>query len=297
MENEKFAALILTHGRPDNIKTLGSLRNQGYTGPVYLVVDNEDARAGEYLSRYGKKMVRIFNKKKYADMVDEGNNFNERKCIIHARNASFDIARDLGLRYFIQLDDDYTGWHYRLGHRDDWALPIKDLNRVFDYLLEFYKKTDAVTVAIAQGGDFVGGKNSLNFKKATLKRKAMNTFICDVMRPFQFIGQVNEDVNTYTVLGSRGVLFFTVPLLSVVQSATQSQESGMTDFYLKYGTYVKSFTTIMMMPSCVKVGMVGDKHPRLHHHVLWKDCVPKILHEKYCKGRDGKGMPQVDRRG
>lgn len=295
MENEKFGALILTHGRPDNVKTLRSLRNQGYTGPVYLVVDNEDARADEYLTTYGEKMVRIFDKKKYADMVDEGNNFDERRTITHARNASFDIARDLGLRYFIQLDDDYTRWEYRISEMDGVAA-VKNLNRIFDYLVGFYKKTSALTIAIAQGGDFIGGKNSTNFKHATLKRKCMNTFICDVKRPFKFIGAMNEDVNTYTSVGSRGGLFFTIPLLSVVQGATQSQAGGITDMYLKYGTYVKAFTTVMMMPSCVRVAMMGEKHRRLHHRISWDHCVPKILDEKYCKGRDGKGMPQVDQR-
>ena len=36
-------------------------------------------------------------------------------------------------------------------------------------------------------------------------RKAMNSFICSVDRPFQFVGRINEDVNTYVLLGSRGV--------------------------------------------------------------------------------------------
>ena len=39
----KFAAFILTHGRPDNVVTYKTLRACGYTGDVFFIVDNEDA--------------------------------------------------------------------------------------------------------------------------------------------------------------------------------------------------------------------------------------------------------------
>ena len=41
---------------------------------------------------------------------------------------------------------------------------------------------------MGQGGDFIGGHQSGLWKKK-LKRKAMNSFICSVNRPFKFIGQ------------------------------------------------------------------------------------------------------------
>ena len=42
MENKEFAVFILTHGRPDNVKTLATLKKCGYTGKIYFIVDNED---------------------------------------------------------------------------------------------------------------------------------------------------------------------------------------------------------------------------------------------------------------
>jgi hypothetical protein len=111
----------------------------------------------------------------------------------------------------------------------------------------------------------------------------MNSFICSNERSFQFIGAMNEDVNTYTTLASRGALFFTMPLVSLTQKATQSQAGGISDMYLRFGTYCKAFTTVMMMPSCVQVAMMGDKHKRLHHQIRWRNCVPVILHERFCK--------------
>ena len=41
---DDFVALILTHGRPDNVKTVDALAKHGYTGPWALVIDDEDPR-------------------------------------------------------------------------------------------------------------------------------------------------------------------------------------------------------------------------------------------------------------
>jgi hypothetical protein len=57
----------------------------------------------------------------------------------------------------------------------------------------------------------------------------------------------------------------------------------MTDAYLKYGTYVKSFTTVMMQPSSVFVAMMGFTKNRLHHRVIQRNTVPMIVKEMYKK--------------
>jgi hypothetical protein len=98
-----------------------------------------------------------------------------------------------------------------------------------------------------------------------------------------FIGAMNEDVNTYTSIGSRGYLFGTIPMISLVQKATQSQGNGITDLYLKYGTYCKAFTSVMMQPSSVKVSMMHSNNPRIHHSIKWINTTPMIISEKYKK--------------
>ena len=44
---DNFAVFILSHGRPDHIKTLKALQKGHYTGKTYIVIDNEDDTAGE----------------------------------------------------------------------------------------------------------------------------------------------------------------------------------------------------------------------------------------------------------
>jgi hypothetical protein len=274
MENNEFCVFILTHGRPDNIKTLSTLKKCGYTGKIYFIVDNEDSTMDKYIQKYGD-IVKVFDKKAMADEVDEGNNFDNRKVIIHARNYCFVIAKELGIKYFIQLDDDYYYFGYRY---DTGAKIIKNLDRVFEIMLDYYKQADITSIAFSQGGDHIGG-----FSGIKLKRKCMNSFICSTDREFQFVGSINEDVNTYTILGSRGKLFFTFTNIQLDQKDTQSQDGGMTDAYNLNGTYIKSFHSVMMHPSSIKISMMNASNPRLHHSIKWANTTPMIIDDKYKK--------------
>ena len=273
MTNNDFAVFILTHGRPNNVRTYKTLQECGYSGKVYLIVDNEDKTIHEYYRKFGQEKVIVFDKKEIADRIDEGNNFDNRKVILHARNACFEIARVIGIKYFIELDDDYYYFGYRY---DSGAKKIKNLDAVFDILLQFYLTTPIKSIAFSQGGDHIGG-----FSNIKLKRKCMNSFLCSTDRPFQFVGSINEDVNTYTLHGSRGDIFFTFTNLQLDQKDTQSQSSGITDWYKLFGTYCKSFTTVMMQPSSVSISMMQCNHVRLHHSIKWINTVPVILNEKY----------------
>lgn len=283
MENKDFAVFILTHGRPNNVITLKTLKKCGYTGKIYFIVDNEDKTVDKYIENFGIEKVKIFDKKKFADSIDEGNNFDERRTITHARNACFKIAKDLNITYFIQLDDDYTKFDFRINTQGEYPsgnfIIKKNLNNIFNILLNFYKNINAHSIAISQGGDWIGGFQN----EWKLKRKCMNSFICSTNRKFTFIGAMNEDVNTYTTLGSRGVLFMTIPFLSLTQKQTQTQSGGITDMYLRYGTYCKAFTTVIMHPSSVKVSMMNTSNSRLHHSIKWKNTTTMIINQKYKK--------------
>jgi hypothetical protein len=282
MENKDFAVFILTHGRPNNVKTFQTLKKCGYTGQIYFIIDNEDKTVSRYIHNFGIEQVKIFDKKYYADRIDEGNNFDERRTITHARNACFDIAKQLGIIYFIELDDDYTKFDYRINSKGDYPkdkfMTRNRLDKIFDILLNYYKSISAKSIAISQGGDWIGG-----FEMWYFKRKCMNSFICSIDRQFQFIGAMNEDVNTYTILGNRGNLFITIPFISLTQLQTQSQTGGISDMYLRYGTYCKAFTTVMMHPSGVSVSMMNTTNPRIHHSIKWVNTVPCIIDEKYKK--------------
>ena len=95
-----FVVFILTHGRADNVYTYKALKQAGYTGRIILVIDNEDADADKYYSLYGEDNVYMFNKLLQALKVDAMGPDNDRKAILYARCACFDIAKKLGYKYF-----------------------------------------------------------------------------------------------------------------------------------------------------------------------------------------------------
>lgn len=283
MLRDNFCVFILTHGRSDRVYTYKTIRKEGYTGPVFFVVDNEDEQANEYIRRYGDDSVIIFDKAARAEKTDVADTVKDHRSVIYARNECFDIAKRLGYRYFLELDDDYTDFQYR--YEGNGKLLIKSANNlddIFEAMLCFLDVSGALTVAFAQGGDMIGGINAGNFRKGLL-RKAMNTFFCDTEKPFEFVGRINEDVNTYVLLGSQGKLMFTYTPFMITQKQTQSNAGGWTEVYLERGTYVKSFYSVIINPSAVKIAEMGDKHKRVHHSVNWDKCVPQILSERWKK--------------
>ena len=288
MKNKDFCIVILTHGRPEKVHTYRALMNAGCKYPIYLIIDNEDKTAAEYYKIFGREKVIMFDKLKISKTFDTADNFDNRKTIVYARNASFDIVEKLGYKYFLQLDDDYTEFRYKFNNNNIYTDKTihQNIDKIFDLTLRYYKSIPAKTISYSQGGDFIGGAKSpsnTNVTSIRIRRKAMNTFFLSVDRRFNFLGRINEDVNTYTNLGSKGGLIFQINKIAINQPTTQSNSGGMTETYLDGGTYLKSFYTVIFSPSCTVVSLLNSKNPRLHHKINWNNAVPKIINESYKK--------------
>jgi hypothetical protein len=291
MTDRNFAVFILTHGRADSVYTFKTLRQQGYTGKIYLLCDDEDKQIAKYKNLYGEDTVIVFKKQDAIDITDSGDNFKKRNSVVFARNWNFEIASDMGLTHFWQLDDDYTRFDYSLNAEMQYTTSNNKIGKLDDLLkamMDFMDTTPFHSIAFAQGGDFIGGEGCTllsRMRKDEIYRKVMNSFLFRVDRPVQFMGRINEDVNMYVEWGRRGILFMTSPQLRLQQVVTQQNSGGLTEIYLDLGTYTKSFYTVMYAPSCVKISEVGTTDRRIHHQVMWKYAVPKILDESHRKPR------------
>lgn len=282
-----FAVFIMTHGRADNVITFRTMRRQGFTGKIYIVIDTDDDQREKYIANFGAENVLIFDKKVEEQKMDTGDAGGSMKCVVFARNVCYRLAEELGLEYFIEADDDYTEFSFRIENEGKLkGISINDLDSVFEATFDFLDDSGALAVAPAQGGDFVGGATG-NTWKERVRRKCMNLFFCRTDNPIHFIGRINEDVTTYTYYTQQGKLFFTLADWQLNQKRTQAQSGGMTDTYLDGGTYLKSFYSVMWSPSCVKIapmgGGSGTQHYRIHHEVNWSKCAPKILNQKWKK--------------
>lgn len=280
---DDFAVFILTHGRPQRVTTFETLKRRGYTGKVYFVVDDEDKALADYQKRFGDRVL-TFSKADIAARFDEGDNFEDRRSVFYARNACRDLALRVGVRLYMQLDDDYTGFRFRFNRELEYVFKqIASLDDVLTALIDYFEAIPALTIAMSQGGDHLGGERGTYAKSVKTLRKAMNTFLCSVDRPFAFVGKINEDVNTYALAGLRGELMLTILALQMNQAQTQANSGGMTELYKDSGTYVKSFYSVMYAPSCVKIADMASDNRRIHHKFDWNACAVKIIREEHRK--------------
>lgn len=285
MNERNSAVIILTHQRADNCITVPTLRKCGYTGRIFLVIDNLDNQRVQYMENFGSENVIVFDKQEVAKRVDTLDNFKKMKAVVYARNEVFNIAKQLKLTHFVMLDDDYSSFNWR--YEKDGKLVynyVKQLDKVFDSYFDFLDRTTTKSICMYQMGDLIGGKGNPIISKKLIKRKIMNVFFCRTDRPFSFYGSINEDVNCYVLNGSRGDIYFSYGSAFVNQATTQKNSGGLTDIYLDLGTYVKSFYSVIVMPSAVKISTIGGcgggvRHLRIHHNISWNHCVPKIISE------------------
>jgi len=280
-----FAVFIITHGRAGHVTTDTVLRRQGFTGQILYVVDDLDPQLPEYQKLYGTDAVKVFSKSKIVKSFDIADTKTDTRSSCYARNAANILAEELKFDYFLVLDDDYVAFKFRYGSKDTLhAILCSNLDNLFAAMLRFLIATNADAVALAQGGDFIGGAKSKMWKDG-IKRKAMNSWFLTTKRPVTFLGRLNEDVNAYLAHGAIGKIFLSVTQATIDQKRTQQQAGGMTEAYLDSGTYQKSFYSVLFTPSCVKVQPMFHAFggTRYHHRITWDHAVPKIINERHRK--------------
>lgn len=291
--NRRFAAFILSHGRADRVFTYKSLRKHGYTGEIVILVDDEDGQVNAYRREFGDQVV-VFSKREAVGLTDACDNYKRSDSVVYARNINFRIAERMGVTHFVQLDDDYHCFGWGFGNDREYVgfgrWRLSSLDAIASACCDFLDETPASSLAFAQSGDFAGGAAGLMGKLARggwFSRKVMNTFFFRTDRPVVFRGRVNDDVNLYVECGRRGDLFVTIPRVRMQQTETQKAAGGCTDVYRDLGTYIKSFYSVMVAPSCVKVTTLrGKRFARIHHAVSWKNACPLVISETHRKPRD-----------
>ena len=280
---DDFAVFILSHGRANNVKTVDLLNKCNYSGKWYIVLDDEDTQIEDYKRIFGDDKIIIFNKQDIANDFDIMDNFKGNKVITFARNALNKIALDMGLTYFWELEDDYERFDIRVEIGDHLPIVlIDDLDSIINAFLEFLDYSGVKTIAFAQTGEMLGGKNGGVWQQR-IKRKAMNSFFFRTDNTFTFIGRMNDDVNSYITYGKLGDVILQTAECSLTQMVTQSQKGGIAETYISFGTYVKSFYSVMLRPDCVKISVMGKTDRRIHHWIDTRYYVPMIISDRFKK--------------
>lgn len=179
---DDFCAFILTHGRPDKVLTYRTLRRAGYTGKIFIVVDDEDKTRHQYMAEFGEQVL-VFSKADIASRFDEADNFGDRRSIFYARNACFDLAKLVGCKYFIQLDDDYHEFQFRVDRNYDQAyFPIRKLDAILSEMLAYYESI-AASINIRPGHNYY-------FYVCSVNTVGKSAFV-------EAVGQPSDDASGY----------------------------------------------------------------------------------------------------
>lgn len=278
------AVFILSYKRPYKVLTYNLLKSLNYNGEIYIVASDDDPSLNEYIEKFKTNLI-VFSKENARDITDLCDNWENRKLVVFARNQIYRIAKNLRLKYFCVLDDDYDRFSYRRCFGNTLkGFKVKDINTIMESCFNYLDKTENLDCfAWCQDGDFIGGASA--FEDIGCKRKIMNAYFFKTERPIRFLGSINEDLNASVYEGQRGKVFFTINDISIHQLLTQQNAGGLTDAYLDSGTYIKSFYSVIVAPNCVKVSALGNKDLRIHHKVKWSNACPKIIREEVKYGK------------
>ena len=275
---DDFAVFILTHGRANSQKTLRTIQNCGYTGKIYLIVDDEDEQQDEYIRLYGDKVKR-FSKRKIENHFDTMTNRKEYRSVVYARNAAYQIANNLGIRWIFMCDDDISNLQYRvLRGKSLKGVKIQDIDSLFELMAGIMEAGRLVIFGFSQAGAFIGGANQMYLSGH--QRKVAQAFMLDASNPIEFRGIFNEDLQVAIDAGVQGRVAMSTMLVSIQSPVRTTNRGGLHDLYEANSTYTPCFYTVMADPNVASIAEKdGEFKLRLNHSAF----APLILNERWRK--------------
>ena len=280
-----FAVFIISHGRAETLTTYDVLIKSGYTGKIYVVIDDLDSQRIQYENRFGNNTILVFSKEKYAyENTDCGLCEPLLKFAVFARNAVEDFAVEFGLDCFSIWDDDIENIRHRyISGKSLLSKDVTDLDSVFITYLQFMLYGDITTLGFAQCMLYMGGVQSFLNWKTTYRRQCLGVMIRNTKKKVKWGLNMYEDVTTPQTDCMYGNVWLT---LTEIQYDTPNIGLGITsggnsDVYRSLNPYVQTFFPILSRPDCNFIKYrdsrfrVAELHPRYVY--------PQIISSQYKK--------------
>ncbi len=280
MRND-FACIVISHGRPE-CSTVKVLRECGYTGKIYIVVDDEDKTLPDYIERYGAD-VHVFHKEEDFDTGDLG---GSKACGVFARNQCLKVAEKNRLTYYLELDDDLESLSYRYndgGHLR--GIKARELDRLFDGMCTYFDEASVQCISFGNAVDYIGGVPTYESGKAN--RTVMNSFFLRTSNKIQWRSRNSDDIITVIDQAQKGYAGFRfTPVMNKfdvwIPKKKSSASGGSIAEYEKTGSYKLRYYAVMFHPDCVKLRESGDGYDLT---LMTGNAYPKIMSGRYKKGR------------
>lgn len=231
-----FAIFICTHGRPNKQVTYDVLRNAGYTGKIYFVVDDEDDTVNELKHNFSSEdnldLIQ-FNKQYYIDTVDKGTNEDQRKCILYAKCFCEDKAKELKLDAFAMADDDMPSFRYR--YIENNSLKSQRIHTTFDGIVDGYVdfmiKGDLSAVGFGFAQFYFTGTKSFSPENAEKYRIPYTFVFRNPKHTVNWMSWFGEDIVTAVYHNKIGHKMLAVPFVQQDIVSIGQEDGGMKDVY------------------------------------------------------------------
>ena len=237
----KFAVFICTHGRPDAQLTLNTLRKCGYSGKIYLVIDDTDITISQYVDNYDTDDIIIFDKNHYINSCkDTGDNAGHYKCILYAKNAVEDIAHDLGLDAFMLIDDDITNFRYRYVQDNKLrSLPVLNLDDVIVAYTNYITLNDIKCLGFCGASHYFVGTSVYDSDRLIDNRYPYQVYIRNTKYKIDWISWYGEDDITMLLDECVGGFWLNLPFVQYdcVMVGDTNKSGGMVDEYKNNSSY------------------------------------------------------------
>lgn len=281
-----FAIFILSHGRPNDQGTLKLLLDGGYTGDWYILCDNVDKTLDEYIKNYGDKVI-VFDKEEWAKKTDTIGNHKDLRSVVYARNASMQIARDMGYKYIAQLDDDHSTYTIRYeveGSLKSWRI-TQGMDVITDAFVEYLDTTQASVLTFGYGAPYIGGAHG-EVRKGLGTSWVYSSFFIDLSKNLKFRGLHVEDYILISEYASKGHPMYSVYDVQMTTVDRGTNAGGLQDLYRASSEYEIAFYAVVHSPGTSKI-TVDNPTSLAAISPYEKGRVVKVLNEKWRKADVG----------
>lgn len=262
-----FAVFILSHGRADRVETYSTLKDLGYTGKIYVVVDDEDTQLGLYQERFPDDLL-IFDKQTYIDKTDTLETDRKRSSAVYARNFIEHKAKELCLDAFGMFDDDVLNLRYRW--IEDGKIRSMKVYQGLDNILEYYTdymiQSDFQTISFGNVMTFVGGISNLD-QRLSKERLTFQIHIRNTKYPLEWKSVINNDSITELQSIKLGKIWLSIPWIVYDSPVMNTLSGGMKSVYDSLSSFKRAFYATIAEPSC---------------------CLPRFRKDKFSIGRNNK---------
>lgn len=270
---------IPSYHRSDNCKTVYYLHKLGYDmGLVHVVIDDAAGDEAEYramCAKYGTELhiVDYEDAMRRFDFVHRKN--PSRRTVGMFRNYFFQIAKSLGIDFYVVIDDDTNGYHLKYPQTRQRKATLEQFTWWFCEVRAFMRRHRIGAFGLSQSGDILTGCHP----ESWFLHKVMNTTFYDT----RFVWMPERgvlDIDTSAFCSYHNAGLFTGSLgygLMLNQTASAVAKGGLTDFYRESKLLNKALECPIQFPSAVH----ADKQPlnggRIHHKIAYRYLAPRVL--------------------